>query len=68
MPKQVFSRNDVESLSRRLDDRSYSRLMADMPELQRDMRSAARLLRFMVETGLPVNPIELDNGPPPFAG
>ena len=68
MPKQTFSRNDVESLSRRLEDRAWSRLLADMPELQRDMRSASKLLRFMIETGLPVNPIEIENGTPPFAG
>ena len=62
MPKHVFSRNDIESLSRRLEDRSWSRLMSDMPELQRDIRSASKLLRFMIEKGLPVNPIEIDNG------
>ena len=62
MPKQIFSRKDIESLSRRLEDRSWSRLMSDMPELQRDIRSASKLLRFMIETGLPVNPIEIENG------
>ena len=62
MAKQVFSRKDIESLSRRLEDRSWSRLMSDMPELQRDIRSASKLLRFMIETGLPVNPIEIENG------
>jgi hypothetical protein len=36
--------------------------MSDMPELQRDIRSASKLLRFMIETGLPVNPIEIENG------
>jgi hypothetical protein len=68
MAKAIFSRNDVESLSKRLEDRSYSVLMRDMPELQRDMRSAAKLLQFMVDKGIPPTPIELDNGPPPFAG
>jgi hypothetical protein len=62
MAKILFSRYDIESLSRRLEDRSWSRLMSDMPELQRDIRSASKLLRFMIETGLPVNPIEIENG------
>ena len=60
MAKILFSRYDIESLSRRLEDRSWSRLMSDMPELQRDIRSASKLLKFMIETGLPVNPIEIE--------
>ena len=34
MAKYTFSGNDVERLSRRLEDRSWSELMPDMPELQ----------------------------------
>jgi len=33
-----------------------------MPELRRDIRSASKLLQFMIETGMPVKPIEIENG------
>jgi len=62
MAKRMFSRNDIDSLAQRLEDRSWSRMFNDMPELQRDMRSASKLLRFMIEKGMPITPIEIDNG------
>jgi len=64
MPKIVFSRNDVEALSSRMEDRSWSPMFMDMPELRRDMRSAASLLKFMTAHGMPTSPItvEIVNG------
>ena len=62
MAKLIISRNDVESLSRRLEDRSWSRLMNDLPELQRDIRTAARLLTYMYQHGMSVNPLTFENG------
>ena len=64
MAKHVFSRNDIESLARRMEDRSWSRMFNDMPELQRDMRSSARILQLLIAAGLLDwdKPIEIDNG------
>ena len=60
MAKYVFSRKDVESLAKRLDDRSWSPVFLDMPELRRDIRSASGLLNHFLKVGMPVTPIELD--------
>jgi hypothetical protein len=61
MAKMMFSRNDIESLARRMEDRSWSRLMNDLPELQRDIRSAARLLHYFIQQGMPPTPVAIDN-------
>lgn len=60
MAKYVFSRKDIESLANRMDDRSWSPVFMDMPELRRDIRSVAGLLRFFLSTGMPVSPVELE--------
>jgi hypothetical protein len=66
MAVHTFSRNDIESLAKRLEDRSWSRLLVDMPELQRDVRSAALVLQYLVIVlGVPITPIEVENGRPP---
>ncbi len=63
MAKHTFSRNDIQSLAKRLEDRAWSRLLADMPELQKDIRSAALILNHVVVVlGVPVTPIEIENG------
>jgi hypothetical protein len=63
MTRIIFSRNDIQSLARRLYDRAWSPLMADMPELQRDIRSAGLVLQHLVVVvGVPVTPIEIENG------
>jgi hypothetical protein len=62
MAKHVFSRNDIQSLAKRLEDRAWSPLLVDMPELQKDIRSAAVVLHHMVLVlGVPVTPIEIEN-------
>jgi hypothetical protein len=60
MAKVMFSRKDIESLAGRLEDRGTSALMDDMPTTQRDMRSAAGILKYFVNVGVPVSPIEID--------
>ena len=62
--KYVMSRKDVESLVERLENRATTPLLDDMPSLQQDLKITARLLRFMVNHGMPTSPItiEVDNG------
>ena len=60
MAKHLISRNDIQALARRMEDRAWSPLMNDMPELQRDLRTAAIVLKHALDIGFPVNPIELD--------
>ena len=64
MAKHVLSRKDVEWLAERLENRATTPLLDDMPSLQQDLKITTRLLRFMVNYGMPVNPItiEIDNG------
>jgi hypothetical protein len=64
MATRTFSRKDIESLAGRLEDRGTSGLMDDMPSTQHDMRSAAAILRYFINVGVPVSPIniELFNG------
>jgi hypothetical protein len=60
MAKLTFSRTDVEALALRLQERGGSTLMDDMPSTQRDMKSAAALLAWFVERGMPLRPVVLD--------
>jgi hypothetical protein len=62
MAKRVFTKTDVESLAQRLLTKVPSPLLTQFPELQRDVLSAAYLLRYMAELGLPVQPVEVDYG------
>ena len=63
MPTHTFSRNDIQGLARRLADRGRSGMLDDMPSVQADMRSAALVLEyFVVVLGVPVTPIEVNNG------
>jgi hypothetical protein len=61
MAKLIYSRNDIEVLCDRLETRASSIMLADMPLLCADMRSAARLLRFMLGKGVPVSVAEIEN-------
>ena len=64
-----FSRTDIEALARRLLDRGTSPILDDMPSVQADMKSAALLLHYMVVViGVPVTPIEVENGRTPSTG
>jgi hypothetical protein len=60
MAKVMFSRRDIESLAKRLEDRGTSPLMDDMPSVQSDIRCAAAILRFLVNVGVPISAIEVD--------
>jgi len=60
MAKVHFSRNDVGDLCARLEARGSSHMLRDRPELTRDMRSAAALLRFTLDQGMPVSSVEIE--------
>jgi hypothetical protein len=62
MAKLVFSRNDILALAIRLDRRAETSLLRDMPETQRDLRSASRLITFFLAHGMPVSLVEIENG------
>ena len=62
MAKLLYSRGDIERLAERLKTRATSAMLADMPRLQGDMRSAAGLLTFMLENGMPVVSCEIEAG------
>jgi hypothetical protein len=53
----TFTRKDVESLCDRLEAKAWSNLFLDMPDTQRDIRSAAALLRTYIQMGVPVTTI-----------
>jgi hypothetical protein len=59
MAKVHFSRKDVGDLCARLEARGTSHVLRDRPELTRDMTAAA-LLRFMLDQGMPVTMVEVD--------
>ena len=40
--------------------RGTSHVLRERPELTRDMRSAAALLRFMLEQGMPVTSVKIE--------
>jgi hypothetical protein len=60
MAKLLYHRTDIESLCDRLETRSNSVVLFDMPRLAADMRACAALLRFMLSQGMPVTTIEID--------
>jgi hypothetical protein len=62
MVKLTYTRADIETLAERLEQRAASIILFDMPQLQRDMRAAAMLLRYMLANGMPVTSAEIDNG------
>jgi hypothetical protein len=62
MAKMVFSRNDILALAKRMERRSWSPLMNDMPETQRDLRACSTLLCWFLAQGMPVTIVELPNG------
>jgi hypothetical protein len=57
----TYTRADIEVLAQRLNDRAASVLLFDMPMLCRDLKSAARVLRWMLANGMPVTSLTLDN-------
>ena len=60
MTKLVYTRSDIEGLIDRLETRAGSVMLSDMPRLQADMRASARLLRFMIDQGIPVTSCEIE--------
>jgi hypothetical protein len=64
MAKMVYTRSDIQSLAERMLDRSGSSLIDDMPDLQRDIRSAAKILRVVLSVGMPPSFVEIENGNP----
>ncbi|HWN50539.1 MAG TPA: hypothetical protein VNO18_12080 [Xanthobacteraceae bacterium] len=60
MAKVHFSRNDFGDLRERLEARGTSHVLRDRPELCRGMSSAAALLRFMLDHGMPVTSVEIE--------
>jgi hypothetical protein len=47
-PMMKLSAGEVQSLADRLTSRGTSRLLADQPEMQSDMRQAARVIRALL--------------------
>jgi hypothetical protein len=60
MAKMVYTRPDIERLIDNLEARSQSIMLSDMLPLQSQMRSAARLLKWMLEKGMPVSTAEIE--------
>lgn len=60
MAKTFFSRRDIEALAERMDARAWSPLIVDMPELQKDVRCAAAMIRYMLANNVPLSHLELD--------
>ena len=61
MPKTLVSRKDIEGLIERMESRSNSPLLHDMPQLRGDIRLAALCLRHMVMQGMSPTGIEVGN-------
>lgn len=60
MAKLVYTKGDIERLADRLQQRSESILIFDMPHLQSDMRTAAALLRWVLARGEPISVAEVE--------
>jgi hypothetical protein len=58
------SHNDVQALAERLNNRSKSAILDQMPETPKDMKLAAAFLSYVAALGLPMGMISLtiDNG------
>lgn len=54
MQRHSFSRADIQELIERLNNRAWSPMLIEMPRFQTDVRSAAALLTFMLDNGMPV--------------
>jgi hypothetical protein len=50
---------EIAALTDRLHARANSRLFNDQPETKLDVRLAARLLKYLIETGVIYHPLEL---------
>jgi hypothetical protein len=61
MATHVYTRGDIERLIEALEARSSSIMLADMPLLQSQMRQAARLPKWMLQKGVPVSVVEIEN-------
>jgi hypothetical protein len=61
MARISYTRNDIERLCDRLNDRAGSVMLFDMPRLAADMQAASKLLKFMLAQGIPPTTIEIEN-------
>jgi len=61
LAKIAYSRNDIVDLCERLEGRATSKLLDDMPSMQKDLRAAVVIMRYALSIGFPVLPIEVEN-------
>jgi hypothetical protein len=61
MAIRQLTRDSVERLLRSLDGYHKSRMLKNLPQFQSDLRFAAAILRWMLEHGMPVSPVEIDD-------
>jgi hypothetical protein len=61
MATKQITRDEISKLAERLMARGSSSLMRGQPEQQIDLRIAAQVLSYMVESGMPVTSIEIDD-------
>ena len=61
MATLTYTKTDIENLVDRLTQRANSVLLADMPRLCSDMKAAAKLLKFMLDAGIPATTVEIEN-------
>jgi len=61
MTKMQISRDEISKLADRLMARGTSVILEDQPQLQGDFTLAALVLRKLVENGMPVTSIEIDD-------
>jgi hypothetical protein len=62
MAKLLYTKRDVEVLVERLESRANSVMLFDMPKLAQDMRSAAGLLRWLINHGFAQAEIDINGG------
>jgi hypothetical protein len=58
--KAHFSRSNIGELAERCEARGTSRMLRDRPELCKDLLSAAAILRWMLDQGMPVTSVEIE--------
>jgi len=63
MTVSVITENEIDALSDRLLASADSVLLRDRPEMQADMRMAARILRRFLQDGTVFGYVKVDDGP-----
>lgn len=49
MAEVIFTKQDIQELAERMNERAWSELVLDMPELQHDLRLCSALLNWFVK-------------------